>query len=99
MKQWEPQAAAAVVGLAAFELWKAWGDNAPSLSELRKAEPGDIATTQRLMDAKLTVGSLAVIIGVAFLVLTRDVTVLILLLAIFAALAWFHGSTLNSDSR
>jgi hypothetical protein len=99
VKQWEPQAAAAVVGLAAFELWKAWGDNAPSLSELRKAAPGDIGTAQRLSDANITVGSLALIIGVAFLILTRDFTVLLLLLAIFAALSWFHGSTLNSDPR
>jgi len=99
MKQWEPQAAAAIVGLAAFELWKAWGNNAPSLAELRKAAPGDIATTQQLSDANITVGSLALIIGVAFLILTRDFTVLLLLLAIFFALSWFHGATLNSDPR
>ena len=98
-KTWEPQAAAAVVGLAAFELWKAWGDNAPSLAELRKSAPDDIGTAQRLSDANITVGALAAIIGVAYLILTRDITVLLLMLAIFAALSWFHRSTLNSDPR
>lgn len=99
MKTWEPDTAAAIVGLACFELWRVWNDNAPTLAECRKAAPGDTAIAQRMLDAKITVGSLAIIIGLAFLVLTRDTTVLLLLLAIFTALAWFHSSTLNSDPR
>lgn len=99
MKTWETQAAAAVVGLAVFEFWKAWRDNAPSLSEVRSAEPGDVSTRQRLLDADITVGSLALIIGVTFAVLTKDVTVLIILLVIFGALSFFHHWTLDAESR
>jgi hypothetical protein len=99
MKTWEPDVAAAVVGLACFQLWNTWNTNAPTLAELRAAPPGDSAIATRLSDAKLTVGSLAVIIGLAFLVLTRDMTVLLLLLAIFTALAWFHAAALNSEQR
>lgn len=98
MRVWEPQAAAAIVGLAAFELWKAWNENAPSLAEVRAARPDDIPTRQRLMDAEITVGGLAVIIGLSYAALTKDLTVLVILLVVLAALTFFHYWTLDADS-
>jgi hypothetical protein len=99
MQKWEPQAAVAVVGLAAVELWKLWGANAPSLADVRAAEPGCITTRQKLMDADITVGSMALIIGTALAVLTKDMTALILMLVIFAALSFLHHWIMAAESR
>lgn len=99
MAKYEPQAAAAVVGLAAFELWKVWGNNAPSLSQVRAAPPGDDTIRQQLMDADITVGSLALIIGGTFAVLTRDMTALIIMLVMFGLLSFFHHWVLAADPR
>lgn len=60
MHAYEPQAATAVVGLAAFQLWNAWNANAPSLADARAASPDDVSIRQRLYDADFMVGGLAV---------------------------------------
>lgn len=99
MQKYEPQAAAAVVGLAAFELWKVWGSSAPSLADVRGAEPGDVGIRQRLMDADITVGSLAIIIGVTLAILMRDATALIIMIVIFGALSFFHHWVLAAETR
>lgn len=80
------------MGLAGFELWKAWGDAAPSLAELRSATAADTDVHQQLLDAEMTVGSLAAIVGIAMWYLTGDPTVLLLLGVTVAALAyWYNG--------
>lgn len=99
MRKWEPEAAVAVVGLAAIELWKLWGNNAPSLAEVRSAAPDDVSIRQRLMDSDITVGSMALIIGVALAILTHDMTALIVMVAIFAALSFFHHWIMAADAR
>jgi len=99
MKTFDTQAAAAIVGLASYQLWQAWRDNAPTLHDVRSAQPGDISTKQRLLDAEITVGSLAVIIGLSFTVLTKDATVLVLLLGVFGALAFFHHWVLEAPAN
>lgn len=99
MKALEPSAAAAVIGIAAFELWKAWGSNAPSLAECRSAAPDDLATRQQLLDANITVGGMAVVIGVSFAVLTRDMTALVLMLVMLGSLSFLHHWTLAAEPR
>jgi hypothetical protein len=99
MQKWEPQAAVAVVGLAAIELYKLWGSNAPSLADVRTAEPGCISTRQKLLDAEIQVGSMALIIGTVLAVLTRDMTALIVMLVIFAALSFLHHWIMAAESR
>lgn len=99
MAKWEQQTAVAVVGLAGFELWKAWGNTAPTLSECRAVDRDDVALRQRLLDANITVGSLAIIIGVALAILTRDMTALILMMVIFGSLSFFHHWVLTADPR
>lgn len=91
----EPQAAAAVVGFATFEIWKVWIDTAPSISQCRSAGPDDNVIRQQLYDADLTVGTLAVIIGTSFAVLTKNMTVLILLIVMFGALSFLHHYLVN----
>jgi hypothetical protein len=99
MQKYEPQAAAAVVGLAAFELWKVWGNTAPSLADVRGVEPWDNTVRQRLMDADITVGSLAIIIGVTLAILMKDATALIIMMIIFGSLSFFHHWVLNAEAR
>lgn len=104
MSKYEAPAAVAVIGLAGFQLWDAWNKNAPSLSDCRgaAATPGDpehVAVKQRLLDADLTVGSLAAIIGVTFAVLTHDLTVLLIMILIFGTLSIWHHSVLSADAR
>ena len=96
MMSLEPQAATAVIGLAAFQLYDVWNKNAPSIQECREAVPGCDTTRQKLMDAEITVGTLAVTIGVIFAVLTKDLTALIIMISIFAALIFLHHWILAS---
>jgi len=99
MQKYEPQAAAAVVGLAAFELWKVWGNTAPTLADVRGVAPGDDTIRQRLMDADITVGSLAIIIGVTLAILMKDATALIIMMIIFGTLSFFHHWVLAAEPR
>jgi hypothetical protein len=85
------EVAVSVVGLAAFQLWQSWRDVAPSFAELRQAPHDDYDTKQRLFDADLSVGSLALVIGVTLAVLSHDFTALVLMLVIFGMLSlWSH---------
>lgn len=95
----ETGAATAVVGLAAYQLWDAWNKNAPSLAELRAAGGHDLGTAQQLLDAEMTVGTLAGIIGLTFLALTGRWNVLLIMVLIFATLSLWHHAVLNSDPR
>lgn len=91
MAKYTTELAVSVVGLASFQLWQSWRDVAPSFGELRQCAPDDYDTRQRLMDADLSVGSLALLIGVAFAVMTHDYSALILMLMIFGSLSlWSH---------
>jgi hypothetical protein len=99
MQKYEPQAAAAVVGLAAFELWKVWGNTAPSLADVRSAPDFDTTVRQQLMDADITVGSLAIIIGVTLAILMKDATALIIMMIIFGSLSFFHHWVLAAEPR
>ena len=99
MVKWEPTAATAVVGIATYQLWNAWQSAAPSLAELRSAAPGDIGARQKLLDANLTVGSLALVIGVTLAILTRDLTALIIMIVFFATLSMWHNSILAAEPR
>jgi hypothetical protein len=95
-------AAAAIVGLATFQIWSAWKDSAPSLAELRSAtnsqsEVENTAMRQKLSDAVLTVGSLALIVGIAMGVFTKRIDTLILLGCTLGILAVWYYSILASE--
>ncbi len=91
MSKYQPEIAASVLGVAAFELIRTWHDVAPELSELRGSEAGDLSMKQRLLDADILVGGVALVLGTAFAVLTRDITAMIIMLIIFALMSfWYH---------
>lgn len=98
----QPTVATAVIGLAAFELWKAYENTAPSLTECREADRGNIDTyfnvKQRLLDADLSVGTIALVIGVTYAVLTRNMTVLVLMTVMLGVLSLWRHQVLNAGS-
>lgn len=59
----EAAAGAALVALAVWEMARTYQAHAPSLTELRRCDRDDIDARQRLLDADLTVGGLAVLVG------------------------------------
>ena len=87
------------VATAAFGIWTAYENNAPSLVECRAATPGDISIRQQLLDADLTVGTIAAVIGFTFVYVTKDLTVLWLMLITFAMLSYWRHSILDADPR
>lgn len=97
MADWDKHAAIMLVGVAGFQVWDAWNKNAPTLQDVRKAPPGDDSIRQHMLDAEITVGSLAVILGLVFAVLTKDATALIVMVGIFTALVALHHWILASD--
>lgn len=104
MNRLEAPAAVAVVGLAGFQLWDAWMKNAPSLADCRSVSADrstgeHVAVRQRWLDANLTVGSLAVIIGGVFWALTGDPLVLLIMVLIFGTLSLWHHSVLDAEPR
>lgn len=95
-------AAAAIVGLCTFQLWTAWNEATPSLSELRGAtadrtNPDNTAMRQKLHDAVLTVGSLALVVGIAMGVFTKKADTFILLAFTLTILATWYYSILASE--
>jgi hypothetical protein len=95
-------AAAAIVGLCTFQLWTAWNESAPGLPELRsvtsdKSDANNTAMRQKLHDAVLTVGSLALVVGIAMGVFTRKPDTLLLLASTLAILATWYYSILASE--
>lgn len=95
-------AAAAIVGLCTFQLWTAWNESAPTLADLRgatndKSDLGNTAMRQKLHDAVLTVGSLALVVGIAMGVFTKRADTLILLASTLAILATWYYSILASE--
>lgn len=94
----DPSAAAAVIGVAAFEIVKAWKDAAPSVQECRDAPSDSIYHRQQMLDACTTVGGMALVIGGTMSVLMRRWEPLVIMLIVFGSLALLHYSVLEAPS-
>ena len=92
-------AAAALFGVAAFQVWQAWRDTAPSIADLREAKPGDAHLGQQLDDATMSVGTIVLGLGIAFVIVTHDPTALFLMAGILAALALWSYQILEAEQR
>ena len=89
---------ATVSSFIIFEIWKAYENNAPTLSDLRSAAPGDLAMKQRLIDSDFSIGSIALAIGVLFTVKAKDPSIIFLTIALLAALSWWRYEILEGES-
>lgn len=90
--------AIAVTGVAVFSLAELWQRTAPSLSDLRGTTPGSIDAKQRLVDADIVVGIVAVLAGTFIAVVTKDATAMVLIMVTFGALALYYHATLAATA-
>lgn len=99
MLKLDPGTAAAVIGVGAFEVWKAWQSSAPSIRECRDSHRDDINTQQQLLDACTTVGGMSLVIGGTMSLLMRQWEPLAIMFIVFGALALIHYSVLEAPSH
>lgn len=91
MPDWQPAAAATVIGLAGFQLVQLWNSNAPSLKQMRECDPDDEGMKVQLRDADVLVGGLALILGTTYAYLAKDYTAMIVMIGIYGTVsAWYH---------
>lgn len=81
-----------------FETWKAYENNAPSISMLREAPKNDIEMKQKMLDADLTIGTVAIAVGLFFTIKTEDASMLISIIIVIGALSWWRHEILETDS-
>ena len=101
---WEPTPIiiASVASIATFEIWKSYERNAPTLAELRSTIPGSemhLSMRQALLDADLTIGTLALVVAGVFTIQTHDPSMLLLIAAVIGILSLWRHSILNAESR
>jgi len=89
---------ASVSALVLFEIWKAYENNAPTIADLRAAQPGDNAMKQRLLDTDFTVGSIALAVGVVFATKAKDSSLLVIIAALLMALSFWRYEILEGES-
>lgn len=93
----DPGAAAAVIGVGAFELCKLYTDTAPTVAECRASQTGT-DVHQQLVDADITMGPLALIIGGTMSLLIRDWSPLVIMFVVFGAISLLRHWMLNSPN-
>lgn len=96
MPRMEPLAAAAIVGVALWEMSRAYRETAPPLGTLRRADRDDVDHRQRLLDADLMVGGLALLAGATASWLTRSVVPAAIVAAGFAWVSGWHHLVMGS---
>lgn len=89
--------ALSVAGLAGFQLLQAWNANAPSLRDVRDAQPGDPVLKRQLIDADILVGGTAIILGSTIAILTKDDTALTVMVVMFGTTSLLHHYVLNRN--
>lgn len=87
----------AVLGLSTVEIIKLWQSVAPSLEEVRNAEPDDIAIHQRMQDANYLGAGLAALIGGTTSVLLQSWLPIIMALGSVVLFSYWHLMVLRSD--
>lgn len=96
MPSMDTVAAAGLVGVAVWEMYRAYGATAPSLGDLRRADRDCMDHRQRLFDADLMCGGLALAAGGAASWLTRSWVPILLVGAAFAWVSGWHHIVLSA---
>jgi hypothetical protein len=86
--------AVALTGFAVWELFDTYTTLAPSMSELRGTHRDDTGARQRLMDADMCVGGIAVLAGSAASYLSRSWIPLVLVTVALGWVSWYHHAAL-----
>ena len=89
----------AVMGLTTVETVKLWQSLAPSLDELRCADPYSPKYMQRLLDANHLGAGLAILIGGTTSILLGDWLPIILALGSISLFAWWYRQVLYSSNE
>lgn len=92
----EPVAAAGLVGVALWQLAEAYRGTAPALGDLRRADRNCVDHRQRLLDADLLVGGLAILAGGAASWLTKSWVPVAIVAVGFAWVSGFHHLVMGS---
>ena len=87
--------AAAITGIAVWELSKAYQRFAPALGDLRKADCDETDSRQRLLDADMCVGGLAILAGGAASWLSRSWVPLVVIALAMLWVSCYHRAVLN----
>jgi hypothetical protein len=85
-----------VVSISGFQLMNLWNSNAPSLAELRVADPNNKEIRQQLVDAEIMVGGTALLLGGSVSLMTHDNTALVIMATLFGSVAIWHHLVLRS---
>lgn len=96
MQRMEATAAAGLVGVALWQLHEAYRETAPKLGELRRAGRDCVDHRQRLLDADLTVGGLALLAGTSASLLIRSWIPLLIVAVGFAWISGLHHLVMGS---
>ena len=89
---------ASVAALVLFEIWKAYENNAPTISELRASLPGDTSMKQRLIDTDFSIGSIAIAVGILFSIKAKDPSIIYIILALLVSLSWWRYEILEGEA-
>jgi hypothetical protein len=98
LPQLEISAAQAVIGLGVISTLQMYREAAPSLRELRAAEPNDYTMSQLILDADIYGGIAVVLIGGTATVLTRQLFPMLLAAAGLFMVSYYYRSVLASGS-
>lgn len=96
MRTLDLNATNALVGLSVIEVIQVFRETAPSLKECRSAPPGDLNTTQGLLDAEIMAGITAGLLAGAAAILTRGLLPLILSGLALLLITQYYRSVLRS---
>lgn len=86
---------AALVGFAVWEAQRSYCAMAPTLTVLREALPGSGEYRQKILDADICVGGLALIAGGAAAWLAGSLIPLLLVAGAMMWLSYYHRAVLN----
>lgn len=90
--------AVALTGFAVWQLVSTYTDMAPSIGDLRGSLHHDTDARQRLMDADMCVGGIALLAGIAATWLSKSWVPLALVVGAFAWVSWYHHAALSGPT-
>lgn len=96
MNRLEIGAATALVGAGIFQIHDAYTQHAGPLCEVRNAAVGSKETLQKLVDADVLSGGIALLAGGGLALATGKVYPLVLAVVAFGLVAWYYHAALNS---